>query len=550
MDLLLPLVLATVITVVMIPLLERRATALHVLDGPSPRKIHDHPIPRVGGIAMAFGATVPLLLWLPMERAWIATLVGAAVVLVFGVWDDRRDLNPLVKLGGQAVAAAVVILAGHVTIDTFTLYERIEIPRLLAVPLTFVFLLAVTNAINLADGLDGLAGGTTLLTLAVIAALSMGHGDGRVTFFAATVIGSLIGFLRYNSFPARIFMGDGGSQLLGFTTGVLAIILTQDVELPYSSALPLLLLGLPIIDMLTVIVLRVREGRSPFVADRQHLHHRLLDLGFDHFEAVAIVYILQGTLLIVAWFMRFQADAMILLVFGCFAATVMALEFRAQEVGWRWQGIRPGMRLAAIVADGVPWLKAPARLPRWGNVIAWACVSVYVLGVAATSSHVPIDIALLAVLLCAGLILASLHVIPSRAIDVLAHAAAFVAVAVVVYLDHVEPGDVPLFQVVKWVLFPVLAAAIVMRLRFWRERRFEITPLDVLVVIVAIVLPNLPGLEAGSSNVGLSVAKLVVLMYAVEMLLSHSERTRTWLWSYTALGIGVLALRGLLPVAL
>ena len=146
-------------------------------------------------------------------------------------------------------------------------------------------------------------------------------------------MGSLLGFLRYNSYPARVFMGDGGSQFLGFTVGVLAVVLTQDASMPLSAALPLLLLGLPILDTLTVMALRIREGRSPFSADKQHLHHRLLGLGFDHFEAVALIYLLQGALFLLAWRMRYDSDVAIVAVFVAFAATLLPALFVAEHRG-------------------------------------------------------------------------------------------------------------------------------------------------------------------------------------------------------------------------
>jgi UDP-GlcNAc:undecaprenyl-phosphate/decaprenyl-phosphate GlcNAc-1-phosphate transferase len=200
-----------------------------------------------------------------------------------------------------------------------------------------------------------------------------------------------------------------------------------------------------------------------------------------------------------------------------------------------------------VVAERVPWLKAPAHLPRWGNVIAWAAVSIYLIGVAVVTTSISLDVAWLALALAGLLVAVLMRLVPLRVAGGLVHAAVFVAVATAVYLDHFEPVKGWAFTRLKWVLFPVLALAVVMRLRFWRERRFEITTLDVLVVFLALVLPNLPGLQGAPSNVGYSVAKLVVLMYAAELLIRHSERTRAWLWMTTALALGILGLRGLAP---
>jgi UDP-GlcNAc:undecaprenyl-phosphate/decaprenyl-phosphate GlcNAc-1-phosphate transferase len=544
MDLLLPLILAAVLTVALIPVLERRAGVLHVMDAPGERKVHDHPIPRVGGIAMAVGAAVAFALWLPLNQLSLAYMAGALVVLLFGVWDDRSDLRPSFKLLGQLLAASIVVFVGGVEIHSITLTSRIELPQVLSLPLTFLFLVGVTNAINLADGLDGLAGGTTLLCFAAIVALTVGHDAPFVAIVACGMIGSLLGFLRFNTFPARVFMGDGGSQLLGFTAGVLAVALTQDAEMPYSAALPVLLLGLPILDTLTVMVRRVVEGRSPFSADDRHLHHRLLARGFDHFESVALIYLLQALLFVLAWFMRHQSDFWILAAFGGFAMTVLFALYVGKQTNWQWRA-EAGTQLGAWVALRLPWLKAPSHLPRWANVIAWCCFAVYLLGTALTTTAVSKDVAWLALGLALLLLMARFRLGPANVAERIAHGSVFVVAVMGVYLDHIEPTKTAAFVAAKWVLFPVLVIAVVMRLRFWRERRFEITTLDVLVVFLALVLPNLPGLQQGPSNLGLSVLKLVALLYAIEMLLGHSARVRRWTWSISAAGLVVLALRGL-----
>jgi UDP-GlcNAc:undecaprenyl-phosphate GlcNAc-1-phosphate transferase len=516
------------------------------MDQPGARKVHDRPVPRVGGIAMAVGALVPILIWLPLDGRLVVFLVAAFIILLFGVWDDRANLPAWTKFLGQAIAVTLVLLLTDLSIHSITLAGRHELPSVVALPLTFVFLIGVTNALNLADGLDGLAGGTTFLTLAAIVALSLGQDMQPVVIVGLAGMGAILGFLRFNSYPARVFMGDGGSQLLGFTAGVLAVALTQNPSVPYSAALPLLLLGLPILDTLTVMAVRIREGRSPFSADRRHLHHRLLGLGFDTFEAVALIYLLQGVLFLLAWFMRYQSDLLILLAFGGFAALVTLAMFAAEQAGWRWRGFGE-QRLGEAIAVRLPWLKAGRHIPRWTNVIAWACVAAYLAGIALTSTAISRDVALLAAGLAGVLLLAGLRLAPGAAIERVAHGAIFVAVVVAVYLDHVEPSRLLLFRTVKMVLFPLLAAAVVIRMRTTRERRFELTTLDVLVVFMALVLPNLPGLQGAPSNLGLSVVKLIVLLYAVEMLTGRSERVRAWLWRAGAAALGVVALRGLLP---
>jgi UDP-GlcNAc:undecaprenyl-phosphate GlcNAc-1-phosphate transferase len=547
MELMLALIVAAVVTVVLIPLLEKHAAVLQVLDAPGGRRLHDRVVPRVGGIAMAGGAAAALLIWLPMDRILLATSAAGFILLAFGVWDDRAELKPAVKFLGQLIAVAIVVFFGDVLIDSVTFAGRVDLPGWIAYPLTFLVLLGVTNAINLADGLDGLAGGTTFLCCAALAVLSFGSELGFVTVSAFALMGALLGFLRYNSYPARIFMGDGGSQLLGFGVGILAIYLTQSQSLPYSAALPLLLLGLPILDMLTVIAIRLHERRSPFSADRNHLHHRLLGLGFDHWESVVVIYLLQALLFLAAWLLRYQSDLLIVGTFATFAFVVLALLFGAERTGWRrLQAVVGAPTLGQRIRQRLGWLRSAPRLPRWSHALGWACVCAYVLLIGSTVRSVDPDLAWLAAGVAVALGLAgALPLADASPLARIAHGAAFVGAVLIVYLDHIEPWKHDWATWPKIGLFVLLTAAVLLRLRLSSERRFQLTPMDVLVVFIALVVPNLPGLRGAPSNLGFSVAKVIVLFYAVELLSSASPRVRRWLWRGMAVGFAVLAVRGL-----
>src|SRR5438874_10204606 len=293
---------------VLIPPLGGMAEWLHVVDGPAARKVHGTPVPRLGGVAMAIGAVLPPIMWATMDSRMVGFLCGVAVILFFGLWDDIKGIDYRLKFLGQIIAVLIVVLYGRMVIRYVPFLGLEPLPDYVALPLTVFALVGVTNAINLADGLDGLAGGITLLSLGMIAILAHPSGDVRVLLATIAVIGSIVGFLRFNTYPARIFMGDGGSQFLGFCAGVLAVMLTQNVNTALSPALPLLILGLPILDTLLVMGERLYEGRSPFVADRKHIHHRLLALGFDHYEAVIAIYVLQSVLIVGAYFLRFESD--------------------------------------------------------------------------------------------------------------------------------------------------------------------------------------------------------------------------------------------------
>ncbi|HET6553593.1 MAG TPA: MraY family glycosyltransferase, partial [Dyella sp.] len=268
MEAILAFVAAMGVTMVLIPPLMRAGDRLGIVDVPGGRKAHAAPIPRVGGIAMAAGMALGLLLVGQFEHRLLALAVGGLILVAFGVWDDRVALGAAAKFLGQVLAALAVMLLGGVKIATLTLWERQMLPDWIAWPLTLLFLIGATNAVNLADGLDGLAGGMILLCLCALTVLSWAVGQGFVIAAALSAAGAVFGFLRYNTHPARVFMGDAGSQLLGFAVAVLAIVLTQDPQSPLATALPLLLLGMPIIDTGAVMVERLLAGRSPFKADR------------------------------------------------------------------------------------------------------------------------------------------------------------------------------------------------------------------------------------------------------------------------------------------
>jgi UDP-GlcNAc:undecaprenyl-phosphate GlcNAc-1-phosphate transferase len=399
---------------------------------------------------------------------------------------------------------------------------------------------------NLSDGLDGLAGGTTLLCCAVLALLAWPTQQVFVGTMAVVLMGCVMGFLRYNTWPARVFMGDAGSQLLGFSAGVLALMLTQDEQTVLSSALPLLLLGLPIIDTISVMTLRLREGRSPFVADRKHLHHKLLALGFDHYEAVVVIYLLQSLLILAAWQLRFESDLLILAVFAAFAGLITGALLVAERTGWRWR-VRSASSPPSSPKRLRLWLADARRLPNWTLLATLLCTGGYILAVAAIADRVATpDIAWLAagmfVLLLAALAATAFGVI-SALLERPMQAALYISGVLAIYLDHTMNAVSPLLQSAKWILLPTLAVAVMLRLRLSGERRFQVTPLDALLLIVALVLPNLPGLTESASNLGLSLAKLVVLLYAVELLFNESPRTRTALAVVTITFLGIVAMR-------
>jgi UDP-GlcNAc:undecaprenyl-phosphate GlcNAc-1-phosphate transferase len=547
MNLLLAFIVAMAVTMALIPVLMRSAPRLHVLDAPGARKMHEQPMPRVGGIAMLAGIVIALLLWLPAfdlrMRAW---LIGGAIVFAFGVWDDRVTLPPRVKLFGQLLGIACVVLLGGLSIETFTLTARHALPAWFAMPLTFVFLLGATNAVNLADGLDGLAGGTTLLSCGALALLALTYGVAPVAVTAVAAAGSIVGFLRFNTYPARVFMGDGGSQLLGYTVATLALMLTQDRTVPLSTALPLMLLGLPAVDTLMVMAQRWREGSPIFRGDKRHVHHKLLALGFDHSEAVLVIYGVQAVFFVVAWLMRYESDPLIAAVFLGLAVLIVGTLGAAGRLGWRWRHVpataEPGV--ASPLRRALVWLAVPARLPRWSLRLAAACLLAYMLAVALLATSPATDIGGLAMALLILLVVALAFGWFAPRNDWLARVVLYVGAAMAVYLDHVTAEKVEALQQVKWLSLPLLVASVAVRIRLSTERRFNVTALDVLIMFAAAVVPLLPGLAGGRSDLGLSLLKLVALVYAIELFTDQSPRGQRLVASGVCGFFVIVAVRG------
>src|SRR5260370_38823806 len=207
MQYVMPFIVAMVVTMVWLPVLARLANKWLIMDQPGARKVHSAPVPRVGGLAMALGVALAALLTMRLGAAEVWFLVAAAVLITFGVLDDRFDLDYRIKVIGQIVAVSIVVLAGDVRIQTLTLDDRIWLPDWVAMPLTVFFLVGVTNAVNLADGLDGLAGGTTFLCLCAVALLSSVGDPGISTPLALAFAGAGLGFLRFHTYPASVCLG-------------------------------------------------------------------------------------------------------------------------------------------------------------------------------------------------------------------------------------------------------------------------------------------------------------------------------------------------------
>jgi UDP-GlcNAc:undecaprenyl-phosphate/decaprenyl-phosphate GlcNAc-1-phosphate transferase len=313
-----------------------------VMDQPDPRKVHDRPVPRWGGLGIFAGALFSLLLvWLAVPRfgqllafrhklvqagevvgvlslrdQFVGILVGASLVAALGMADDRKPVPALVKLLTQIIAAYIAMVYG-VRVAGLALpgYGFVDFPLIVSQIFTLLWLLGFMNAINLADGLDGLAAGIVAVASATFLVVCVLQSQTQVLLFskqlklaavlAAAVCGSAAGFLFYNFFPARVFMGDGGALFLGFMLGAISLIGTLKTTAVLALLLPVLVVALPVLDVAFALVRRLRRGRGLMEPDREHFHHRLLALHWTQREIVLLVYVITLLLSFVTLLLTF-----------------------------------------------------------------------------------------------------------------------------------------------------------------------------------------------------------------------------------------------------
>ena len=296
-------IVAFVFTFATTPLVRRFAFKIGAIDIPKDkRRMHKKPIPRIGGLAIIFGFAVAVLCFASLNRALVGTLLGALIIVIMGVVDDCKNLNAKLKFVVQIIAALVVVYVGNIRIEVFTnpafwsSNPYLVLPQWASVAITVIWIVFITNAVNFIDGLDGLAAGVSAIMSVSLVFIAARVGEYPIAIVGTALMGACFGFLPFNFNPAKIFMGDTGSTFLGFMLASLSI---QGVFKSYaviSFAVPLLILGLPLFDASFAMIRRVATGQSPMKADRGHLHHRLIDMGFSQKQTVFILYSISGVL--------------------------------------------------------------------------------------------------------------------------------------------------------------------------------------------------------------------------------------------------------------
>ncbi|WP_062108540.1 glycosyltransferase family 4 protein [Bacillus niameyensis] len=283
------LIICFVASILITPIVKKLAIKWNVTDQPNYRKVHQKAMPRLGGLAIYISFIVGLIITHEDSPYLWPIIIGSLIIVITGILDDKYDLPPRYKLIGQLLAAFVAIRGG------FDL-EFINLPfggqlefGYLTIPLTILWIVGMTNAINFIDGLDGLAAGVSAIALITLSTMAFIQGDLFVITISLVLLGSTLGFLVYNFFPAKIFMGDSGALFLGYMIAVLSLLGFKNVTF-VSFVIPIIILGVPISDTFFAIIRRLVNRKPLASADQLHLHHRLISSGFSHRQTVLIIY--------------------------------------------------------------------------------------------------------------------------------------------------------------------------------------------------------------------------------------------------------------------
>jgi len=528
------------VTVVATAVLWRFAHIVGAIDPPGPRKIHSTPIPRVGGIAIAISALTAILLWTPLRDGVIAFIGGAVVIVATGIWDDIRPLNYKWKVLGQAVGIAVSLSAG-LPLERISIAGFDTVPAYLSYPIAFVFLFFVTNAFNLFDGLDGLAGGCLVVSIGAISGLALLAGESSIPTIGFALIGGVLGFLRYNSHPAVLFMGDAGSQFLGFTAGYLALLLVTDVNPALNIGLPFLILGLPLLDTLSVALRRILQKRSPFQGDRQHLHHRMLGIGLTHAQTVTVLYAIQISMVLTAFFSRYRDEMFVFTIFAVFGLLVFGSLYWIE----RLKNSQPAMVVASLRNPSQPHLLARMLKPlvSHGHLAAAVLLAVFIVFGAIVSKPATKDIAILSAAICAAIVLAAFLELRLR--NFVFRLAAYSAAVVVCFLLIRGDASTSIWQ--NWhvnVYLAGLGLLVLISIAFNRTGDFRLSPQDLLMALLVVVVPNLEIDRQFNFPVAAFLLQISIVFYAIEFVLSTRSATKSAVPASAMIGLLIIAARG------
>lgn len=328
------------------PLVKKLAFKIGATDKPNNRKVHQKIMPRLGGLAIFISFVIGILILSPESIYHWPIILGSIVIIFTGMVDDIKEISPKVKLLGQIAAASIVVIFGNISVEYINLPFGGQINfGILSIPITIIWIIGVTNAINLIDGLDGLAAGVSTIALLTIAGMALVMGNMYVMVTALILAASTGGFLVYNFHPAKIFMGDTGALFLGYMISVLSLLGFKNVAF-ISVIIPVIILGVPISDTLFAIIRRLINKQPLSAPDKSHLHHCLMKAGFSHKQTVLLIYAMS-TIFGLAAFMFSQAT-----VWGSMTILIVLLitiEIIVEKIGLVREDYKPLLNFMKVI---------------------------------------------------------------------------------------------------------------------------------------------------------------------------------------------------------
>jgi len=418
------------------------------------------------------------------------------------------------------------------------------LPAVIGIPFSIFAIMGMINAINHSDGLDGLAGGESLISLVAIAFLAHFAGGEAGLIIALALIGGIFGFLRYNTHPAKVFMGDAGSQFLGFTLAFLAILLTQRIDTNLSPAVVLLLLGLPIADIIAVFAIRISSGMHWFRASRNHIHHRLLDIGFVHEESVIVIYSVQVLCVTMGVLLRHETNWMLSSIYLMFCVGFLVLIRWAEKTGWRRYPVEQGNAATATIQNS--YLRhllvvAPRKFLSIG-------IPIYLMTTSLLIEDVPRDFALVSAVLSVLIIIEVLFGSAPRSI--MRRALIYITVVFVVFLGiNYPPKLADIAEPIVALFFILVALSFAVAVKFSPRRRkveFKTTATDYLVLSVLLGSFVASKGQIFGDSAMLLATEIIVIFYACELLVTENRERWNGLTAASLVTVLLLAVRGLL----
>jgi UDP-GlcNAc:undecaprenyl-phosphate GlcNAc-1-phosphate transferase len=461
------------------------------------------------------------------------------VIFLFGFWDDRKELSYKIKFAGQILAAIIVVIGGGLFIKELPFGDGFTPSTPFLYGLTIFFLVGITNAMNMTDGLDGLAGGATLLSFGLIAVLSIQSDAPNVLLITVAVVGGVLGFLRFNSHPAIVFMGDTGSQFLGFILGLESIMLTQYADPTLSKSLPLLILGLPLFDTLIVMLLRIKQGHSPFHADKNHIHHRLLGLGLSHFQAVVALYLMQSAFVLSAYFMAYSHDLLPFFAFIGYGVVIIVLLWLSENT-----------KIKVLFSRPITWLSGFSYITRRRvptNLFCSSLAPALMLGILTWVAILKPDVMQRLtpdiVALSALIFVASIYTFFARPGDAYYRIIFATFSALLVYLGIPLENNLPagLYEVFDFCVFVGLALWLALNIYSGTSGDFKASPFDILIALLLLVMPVVSEVGGEVSLYSFALAKFIILLYTFELLISEKIPQSKHTYQY-AVSLCVLAI--------